>query len=362
MAEQYGNETPEEFSSRIFSIVSGGLTGLSIALGVKSGLFDVLVSHHGSPLTSQELADLAGMKERYVREWLATMVTAHIVDVDESSEKYHVPSSRLESLQPGTLLGQSASLSIGIPMFSSVFSDMLEILKKDGPRGHELSTIEPFHEFDKQYGSAWYNHCFIQEFIPSHPEIEAKLESGIRMMDVGCGAGIATRLLAQKFPKSQFVGIDIGQTNVDTAKEEASHLGLKNVSYHCVDASAMPSDWEATFDYIFFFNVLHDIPRPDLVIDDAKRVMKRDGLLSVIELNFKSKVAENVGNAAAAMVSTISTFYCLPQAYLPQDTYGLGTVWGKDRIEEFLLGKGLVVKSASEVPKINEFHFLCNLS
>ena len=63
MADKYANETAEDFSSRLFGFISGGFTGLSIALGDKSGLFAVLVDHHDKPMTSQELADAAGLKE-----------------------------------------------------------------------------------------------------------------------------------------------------------------------------------------------------------------------------------------------------------------------------------------------------------
>lgn len=74
---------------------------------------------------------------RYVREWLGVMTTAHIVDLDvtSSTEKYELPAHRLDSLRPGTHLGQSMDCSIGIPIYSGAFYDMLEILKKDGPRG-----------------------------------------------------------------------------------------------------------------------------------------------------------------------------------------------------------------------------------
>ena len=58
------NETAEEFSSRLFETIRGGFVTLSVAFGIKSGLFDILVKHHERPVTSQELADLAGMKER----------------------------------------------------------------------------------------------------------------------------------------------------------------------------------------------------------------------------------------------------------------------------------------------------------
>lgn len=187
-------------------------------------------------------------------------------------------------------------------------------------------------------------------------------EMGIRVLDVGCGTGLATQLMAKKFPESQFVGVDIAQSNVDEANEEATRLGLKNVLYVCADGSGMPGDWASTFDHAFFFNMLHDTSRPDLLIDEVKRVLKKDGFMSIIEFDFGSKVGDNVGNTTAPLFYTISLFYCLPQAYQPEDSHGLGTLWGRERIQDFLKEKGLVLKSATKVPKINELHFLCHLA
>ena len=64
MSGKYANETAEQFSARVFETVSSGYVTLAMAFGVKSGLYDVLIEHHETPKTSEELADLAGMKER----------------------------------------------------------------------------------------------------------------------------------------------------------------------------------------------------------------------------------------------------------------------------------------------------------
>ena len=56
-----------------------------IDLGHRVGAFDALAE---GPATSEELAARAGLDERYVREWLGSLVTGGIVDYDADSCTY----------------------------------------------------------------------------------------------------------------------------------------------------------------------------------------------------------------------------------------------------------------------------------
>ena len=76
------------------------------------------------------------------------------------------------------------------------------------------------------------------------------------MIDIGCGRGMATRVLAKRFPNSHFIGLDIGTENIDIARERARSAGLTNTEYVCGDATKMSADWTSSFDYAFFFNLL----------------------------------------------------------------------------------------------------------
>ena len=182
------------------------------------------------------------------------------------------------------------------------------------------------------------------------------------MLDVGCGRGAATRVLAERFPNSHFTGLDIRKDNVDFASDKANALALTNIDYVLADGVEMPTDWTASFDYVFFFNVLHDTPRPDLIIDEVKRVIKKNGCMSVVEFDCDSKQSKNTSDPMTALLYTISLFHCLPVSFHIPGSHGLGLMWGKDRIIDFLSDKGFDVKSVTPTPKLQEAHFLCELS
>src|SRR5881227_3853929 len=78
----------EEFAGRLFGLLTDGLLVYMIDLGHRTGLFDAVAEGGG---TSDEIADRAGLNERYVREWLGAVVTGGIVDYDASTATYRLP-------------------------------------------------------------------------------------------------------------------------------------------------------------------------------------------------------------------------------------------------------------------------------
>jgi tRNA G46 methylase TrmB len=54
-----------------------------------------------------------------------------------------------------------------------------------------------------------------------------KLKKGISVCDVGCGEGVALMVMAEAFPRSRFIGIDISQGVVEIAASAAKENGFK---------------------------------------------------------------------------------------------------------------------------------------
>ena len=71
-------------------------------------------------------------------------------------------------------------------------------------------------------------HVPLQEWIPALDGVEAKLQAGARVADVGCGHGTATVLLAEAFPRSTFVGFDYHVESIERAREHAAAAGVED--------------------------------------------------------------------------------------------------------------------------------------
>ena len=75
--------------------------------------------------------------------------------------------------------------------------------------------------------------------------------TGRTVLDVGCGRGRALQLLAQQYPNSTFVGIDLSQEAIDYGRNEAEKAGLSNLHYLQQDVTAFDEEaLEHQFDLV----------------------------------------------------------------------------------------------------------------
>jgi hypothetical protein len=86
----------EAFAGKIADTLSSGAVAVMLSIGHRTGLFDVMAKL--PPSTSQRIAEAAELAERYVREWLAVMVTGGIVHYEPKRRLYSLPPEHAASL------------------------------------------------------------------------------------------------------------------------------------------------------------------------------------------------------------------------------------------------------------------------
>ena len=192
------------------------------------------------------------------------------------------------------------------------------------------------------------------------------LEQGFRVLDLCCGRGAAARNIAHHFPNSSVVGLDIIKDAIEFARDETKKTNLKNVEFVCGDATAMPAEWANTFDYVFTYDGVHDLARPDLQLKEIRRILKPSGFYSCFEPNLRSKLSDNIKIPHATMYYTASMFYCLPSSYHFPDSLGLGACWGTEAAVELLEKCGFTVQSVEKrVPDgdaADTLHYWCTVT
>src|SRR5438874_9105844 len=90
----------EEFFGQLLTIYTGSMLTYMIDIGHRTGL---LATAAQGPGTSEELAARAGLTERYVREWLAAMVTGGVFEYDAPTRTYMLPAAAAAVLTGGPL-------------------------------------------------------------------------------------------------------------------------------------------------------------------------------------------------------------------------------------------------------------------
>src|SRR2546423_15360647 len=76
------------FGAKLLGLFTGSMLTKLIEIGYDTGLFE---ASRAAPATSEELAKRAGLKERYVREWLGAMATGGIYKYDAKTQRYELP-------------------------------------------------------------------------------------------------------------------------------------------------------------------------------------------------------------------------------------------------------------------------------
>jgi SAM-dependent methyltransferase len=109
---------------------------------------------------------------------------------------------------------------------------------------------------------------------------DAALPPGARVLEVGCGTGAVTRVLATWPGVGEAIGVDPSPTFVARARELAH--GLTSLAFHEADARSLPFE-PGAFDAVVFHTTLCHVPDPALALREAVRVLRPGGCLAIFE-------------------------------------------------------------------------------
>lgn len=182
------------------------------------------------------------------------------------------------------------------------------------------------------------------------------------MLDVGCGNAYLLIHIAKSFSKSSCVGLDCSAEALNSAKRFAKDAGAKNITFQEGDATQLLDSWTDSFDWILMYNVLHDLANPKRVLSEIKRVLKKDGIFSVIEVKISSKHQENKGKIEAAGLYVYSMYSCLPCSMSNEEYAGSNPGFGMDNMESLLEECRFKIKSKNIVTQEQDtVHYICIL-
>ena len=316
-----------------------------IVIGDKLGLYKAMAG--AGPMTSAELAKKSGTAERYVREWLAAQAAGGFVTYDAASGKYTLPPEQALALADETS-----------PVFLPGFFDIVAACVKD-----EAKITDAFrsgkgvgwHEHDhglfagtERFFRPNYRAHLIGEWIPALEGIEAKLKAGAKVADVGCGLGTSTILMAQAYPKSTFVGFDYHDGSIKMAREAAAKAGVGDrVKFEIAKAKDYPGKG---FEFVAFFDCLHDMGDPEGAAKHVKESMAPDGTWMIVEPFANDKLEDNL-NPIGRVYYAASTMLCTPASLSQEVGLALGAQAGEGRLSKILKAAGFFrVRRAAETP------------
>ncbi|HMK13011.1 MAG TPA: class I SAM-dependent methyltransferase [Acidimicrobiales bacterium] len=331
----------ERFAGQILSIYSGGMLSYMIDIGHRTGLFTAAAQ---GPATSQELADRAGLQERYVREWLGSMVTGNIFEYEPATTTYSLPVAHAMMLTDGPM-NFAPMAALGTHLGKHVHQ-VARAFREGG--GVPYAEYRPeFTDVMDSIGRVVYDGFLVGTYVPLVPGLRERLEAGIRVADVACGTGHALVLLARAFPASTFVGYDLDDGAIGRARAEAAGAQLTNVTFEVADAARL--DVRTPFDLIFVFDAVHDQVDPRAVLANICRALTPDGVFFMKEPHGADTLEDNIGNPMAPMLYACSTLHCMTVS-LAHGGAGIGTVFGETLARNLLAEAGFTSVDVQVAP------------
>ena len=316
--------------AKIFGYLKGLHATYLLDLGVRLGLFERL-GETPQGLHAGALAAACGLDAGYTHCWCETACALELLDYDPAS------GYRLAPFMDELLARPDGTFSLaGFPtahlMFGRDYARYPELFRTGG--------TQPYAEHDQVFlaavagATATLPRMFCEAVLPTLPDLEAGLETGAAILDVGCGAGHALVTLAERFPNVRCVGIDVEPVSVAMAQRLISDRGLGDrVEARLLTDGDWPADLTGAFELVTMFLVLHEI-HPDhkaAVLARCARALKPDGALLLFDERYPSHPTE--------LRDATQIFAVMAQWY--------ETTWGnqlntREEIAELLTGAGLI--------------------
>ena len=204
---------------------------------------------------------------------------------------------------------------------------------QDAEDEHDVSL---FHGTERFFRPGYAVHL-VEAWIPALDDIQAQLEAGAEVADVGCGHGASTLIMAQAYPQSRFVGYDYHEPSVRHATEAAAAAGLaERVHFEVASAKTYPG---SDYDLVTMFDCLHDMGDPVGASAHVRQSLRTDGSWMIVEPFANDRLEDNL-NPVGRIFYAASTFICTPASRSQEVGRCLGAQAGEQRLREVVSSGG----------------------
>src|SRR5437868_7628602 len=207
--------------------VVGHMTGAALCFGIwvgdELGLYRAMAG--AGPMGADEVAAKVGCNPRLVREWLDGQAAGGLVAYEPADDSYTLGEEEAMALADETA---PVFVARGMNALGSFFMDIDKVtaaFRGDGA----LSWGD--HHPCLFSGTEWFFRTGYRAYLPSAwipalDGVEAKLQAGARVADVGCGHGASVIVMAEAYPSSRLWGFDFHQPSIEVARRRAADVGV----------------------------------------------------------------------------------------------------------------------------------------
>jgi SAM-dependent methyltransferase len=335
----------DAFVGKMAGDMGAAMSASLVVLGDRLGFYQALAD--AGPSTSAELAAKAGVNERNLREWLSAQAASGYVDYDPASSRFSLNDEQKMVFADE---GGPAFMAGGFGVIAAMFLDepnVAEAFKSGRGLGwHEHCPC--LFRGTERFFRPGYNANLVSAWIPALEGVEAKLQAGVSVADIGCGHGASTVLMAKAFPNSRFFGFDYHTPSVEYARAVARDEGVADrVTFETASAKDFPGEG---YELITIFDALHDMGDPVGAANHIRQRLAADGVFMLVEPNAADDLTGNL-NPVGRMFYSASTMICTPASMSQEVALALGAQAGEARLKRVAEEAGFTrVRRATDTP------------
>lgn len=332
-----------EFMGKLVSDMGGAAMLANIILGDELGLYRAMAD--SQPVTPEALASKTGCNARLVREWLnAHAASGYIEHIDG---QFRLPEEQAMAL---AIEDSPVYVAGGAVVIAALFHDkdkLVAAMRGDGSLAWGDHHPCMFSGTERFFRPGYRAHL-VAEWLPALEGVVDKLKAGAKVVDIGCGHGASTVIMAQAFPASRFVGIDYHAPSISIATQRAEEGGVADrVSFAQGTAKNYPGN---DYDLVCYFDCLHDMGDPVGAARHAYQSLKPDGTVLLVEPYANDTLDENI-TPVGRLYYAASTFICTPNSLSQEVGLGLGAQAGEARLRNVFTEAGFThFRRAAETP------------
>jgi len=341
---QIDNDKLNEFVGRFVADLGAAAHAGMVVIGERLGLYKSLAA---GPATADELAARTETDPRYVREWLSSQAAGGYVNYEATSGKFSLTAEQAFTLadenSPAYLPG---AFQLALGSLRAV-PRIVESFRSGAGMGWGEHDSDVFHGCEKFFRPG-YAANLVSSWIPALDGVKEKLSKGAQVADVGCGKGSSTILMAQAFPKSQFVGFDYHAESIEAARESARRAGVSDsAKFEVAKAKSYPG---GPYDFVTVFDCLHDMGDPVGAARHVLQSLASDGTWMIVEPFAHDDLQDNM-NPVGRVYYSFSTLLCTPCSRSQEVGLCLGAQAGEARMRKVVEAGGFSrFRRASETP------------
>lgn len=327
-------EKLDQLAGKVVGNANAALSGLLAYIGDQTGVYRAMAD--GESRSVEEIAALASVDARYLKELLSANAANGYVEYDSDSERFYLSPEQVAVFatedSPANMHGL---LQIIVAQYAE-HETAVDVFRTG--KGRPWGDQHPcqFCGTDRFFRPGYISNL-VTNWISALDGVQEKLEAGGTVVDLGCGHGSSSVLMAETFPNSKIYGYDIHGPSIDDARRKATAVGVDNIAFDQADASSIPSN--GGYDFACIFDALHDMGDPVGVARHVRDSLAPGGTLMVVEPLAGDKTEDNL-HALGGVFYAASTLICLPNSRSQDVALCLGAQAGPKRLMSVLTDAG----------------------